>query len=252
MVSVSESVVVVTGAASGMGRSMALEFAGEGASVVAVDVDEDGVEAVATEIGDDGGEAIGVYGDVTDTESVEAVVDRAVDEYGTIDVLCNNAGVLDDYAPVGETSAELWETVVGVNLTGVFSLTKAALPALTDGEDEGVVLNTASIAGKVAGGGGAAYTSSKHGVIGFTRQLSYDYGPEIRANAICPGFIETGMTEGLIEETPDEVREIVEGTPAGRYAQPEEVARVAVFLASDEASFVHGAAVDVDGGWLVD
>ncbi len=252
MVSVSDSVGVVTGGASGMGRSMALEFADNGASVVAVDVDEDGLDDLTSEILDNGGEAIGIIGDVSDSDSVEAVVERATEEYGTIDVLCNNAGILDDYAPTGETSEDLWDRVLDINLKGVFLFTKAALPPLLEGEDEGVVINTASIAGKVAGGGGAAYTSSKHGVIGFTKQLSHDYGPEIRANAVCPGFIETGMTEALIDETPDEVREIVDGTPAERYARPEEVAQVVTFLASDEASFMHGAAVDVDGGWLVD
>ncbi|MFA9428474.1 SDR family NAD(P)-dependent oxidoreductase [Natronorubrum sp. A-ect3] len=252
MVSVSDSVVVVTGGASGMGRSMALEFADNGASVVAVDVDEDGLDDLTSEILDNGGEAIGIIGDVSDPDSVEAVVERATETYGTIDVLCNNAGILDDYAPTGETSEDLWDRVMDINLKGVFLFTKATLPALLEGEDEGVVINTASIAGKVAGGGGAAYTSSKHGVIGFTKQLSHDYGPEIRANAVCPGFIETGMTEALIDETPDEVREIVDGTPAQRYARPEEVAQVVTFLASDKASFMHGAAVDVDGGWLVD
>ncbi|ARS89868.1 SDR family NAD(P)-dependent oxidoreductase [Natrarchaeobaculum aegyptiacum] len=250
MVELTDSVVVVTGAASGMGRSMALEFAGEGASVVVVDVDDDGIERVVAKIDDDGGEAIGVHGDVTDPDSVEGVVDRAVDEYGTVDVLINNAGILDDYAPVGETSLEQWNAVIGVNLDGVFMLTKAALPKLLEGDEEGVVINTASIAGKVAGGGGAAYTSSKHGVIGFTKQLSHDYGPEIRANAICPGAIETGMTEELIDA--GEIEPMVAETPAGRHAQSEEVAAVALFLASDEASFVHGSAVDVDGGWLVD
>ncbi|MFC4248268.1 SDR family NAD(P)-dependent oxidoreductase [Natribaculum luteum] len=252
MVSIADSVVVVTGGASGMGRSMALEFASEGASVVAVDIDEDSLDEVTSEIAANGGEAIGVVGDVSDRDSVEAVVEQATDEYGTIDVLCNNAGILDDYAPVGETSEELWDRVMDINLKGVFLLTKAALPALMDGDEEGVVINTASIAGKVAGGGGAAYTSSKHGVIGFTKQLAHDYGPEIRANAVCPGFIETGMTEDMIEQTPDEVHEIVQETPAERYAEPEEVAQVVAFIASDNASFMHGTAVDVDGGWLVD
>lgn len=252
MVSVADSIVVVTGSASGMGRSMTHEFADNGASVVAVDVDEDGLEEVTSEISDNGGEAIGVVGDVSDHDSVKNIVEQATDEYGTIDVLCNNAGILDDYTPAGETSEELWDRVIDINLKGVFLLTKAALPALTEGDEEGVVINTASVAGKVAGGGGAAYTSSKHGVIGFTKQLSHDYGPDIRANAVCPGFIKTGMTEDMIEETPDEIHDIVQATPAERYADPEEVAQVVTFLASDDASFMHGTAVDVDGGWLVD
>ncbi|WP_280585638.1 glucose 1-dehydrogenase [Halorubrum sp. Boch-26] len=248
MVTLSDGVVVVTGAASGMGRSMAHEFADAGAAVAVVDIDADGAAAVADAIGSAGGEAIAVDGDVTDTESVERIVDLTVDEYGTIDVLCNNAGVLDDFAPVGETTDDLWNGILDVNLTGPFYLTRAALPALRDGSAEGVVINTASVAGKVAGGGGAAYTTSKHGLIGFTKQLAHDYGPEIRANAVCPGAVETGMTEEMIED----LEAMTADTPAGRYADPEEIATVVAFLASDDASFVHGAAVDVDGGWLVD
>lgn len=252
MVQLADSVVAITGAASGMGQAMATEFADEGAAVVVIDVDEDGISETVTDIGKNGGEATGIVGDVTDPDSMGSVVDEASEEYGTIDVLCNNAGILDDYTPAGETDEDLWDAVIGVNLKGVFLSTKAALPVLEDGEAEGVVINTASVAGKVAGGGGAAYTSSKHGVIGFTKQLAHDYGPVIRANAVCPGFVETGMTEAMIDETPSEVQETVEATPVQRYAAPEEVARVVVFLASDDASFMHGTAVDVDGGWLVD
>lgn len=248
MVSLSDSVVLITGAASGIGQSMAHEFADEGSIVVAVDVDEGGIETVADEIESDGGKAMALYGDVTDTDSVQSVVDRTVEEYGRIDVLCNNAGILDDYASIEETSDDLWHGVLDVNLNGPFYLTRAALPELLEGDDEGVVINTASIAGKVAGGGGSAYTTSKHGLIGFTKQLAHDYGPELRANAICPGAVETGMTEDMLEA----MQATTADTPAGRYAAPEEIATVAVFLASDDASFMHGAAVDVDGGWLVD
>ncbi|AKH98037.1 SDR family NAD(P)-dependent oxidoreductase [Halanaeroarchaeum sulfurireducens] len=248
MVSLPDSVAVITGAASGMGKAMAHEFADEGASVVVVDVDEDGAAAVATEIADGGGDAMAVYGDVTDTDSVESVVEESVEEFGTIDILCNNAGILDDFTPAGEASDDLWNAVIDVNLNGPFHMTRAALPVLQEGNEEGVVINTASIAGKVAGGGGAAYTTSKHGLIGFTKQLSHDYGPDIRANAVCPGAVATGMTEDMIED----LEAMTEGTPAGRYAKPEEIARVVRYLASDEASFVHGTAVNVDGGWLVD
>lgn len=248
MVSIPESVAVITGAASGMGRSIAHEFAAEGAAVVVVDVDEEGADEVAAEIEADGGEAISVYGDVTDQESVEEVVETTVEKFGTIDILCNNAGVLDDFAPVGDASDDVWYGVIDVNLHGPFLLTRAALPELLEGDEEGIVINTASIAGKVAGGGGAAYTTSKHGLIGFTKQLAHDYGPDIRANAICPGAVRTGMTDDMLED----LEAMTAETPAQRYAEPEEIAEVAVFLASDESSFVHGTAVNVDGGWLVD
>lgn len=250
MVEIADSTTVVTGAASGIGRAMVSQFAAEGASVVAVDVDETVME-LPSRLSEQPGDVLSLTEDVSTAESATTIVERAVDEYGTVDVLCNNAGVLDDFKPLGETSEELWESVINVNLGGVFHLTKAALPYLQDGEGEGVVVNTASVAGKIAGGGGAAYTSSKHGVLGFTKQLSHDYGPEIRANAICPGFIETGMTEDMLEDAPDQVQGIIENTPADRTGNPEEVARVAKFLASDDASFVHGSEIDVDGGLLV-
>lgn len=248
MVTIQSSVAIVTGAASGMGESIAHGLAEKGASVVVVDIDEDSAMAVVDEIRADGGEAMVALADVSDREDIEQVVEKTTSEYGTIDILCNNAGILDDHAPVGDASDELWYGVIGVNLHGPFLMTRAALPSLLEGSEEGVVLNTASIAGKTAGGGGAAYTTSKHGLIGFTKQLSHDYGPEIRANAICPGAVETGMTEDMV----DELEEMTADTPAERYAQPEEIADVALFLASDEASFIHGAAIDVDGGWLVD
>ncbi|MGQ4554293.1 glucose 1-dehydrogenase [Halobellus sp. GM3] len=250
MVELSESTVVVTGAASGIGREMVSAFAAEGASVVAVDIDE-AVTDIRIET-HDAGDVLGVVGDVSDADRVDEILQRTVDAFATVDVLCNNAGVLDDFTPAGETSEELWETVLGVNLTGVFLMTRAALPHLRDGDGEGVVINTASVAAKAAGGGGAAYTSSKHGVLGFTKQLSHDYGPEIRANAICPGFVDTAMTAEQFEGAPERVQRIVGDTPAGRAGDPEEVARVATFLASSEASFVHGADINVDGGISVD
>jgi 3-oxoacyl-[acyl-carrier protein] reductase len=250
MVEISDSVVIVTGAASGVGRAMVQQFMAEGASVVAVDIDEE-VNSVVSRMENTAGDALGVVKDVSDAANCATIVERARDEYGTIDVLCNNAGVLDEFKPAGETSEELWSRVISVNLTGIFLLTKEALPSLHDGDGEGVVLNTASVAGKIAGGGGAAYTSSKHGVVGFTKQLSHDYGPEIRANAICPGLVETSMTEELLRDAPDEVRQAIETSPAKRTAAPEEIAEVAVFLTSDGASIVHGTAVDVDGGLSV-
>jgi len=248
MVNVADSVVVVTGGASGMGAAMAREFAAEGAVVAVLDVDGEGAETVAEEVVSEGGDAIAVRTDVADPESVADAVAATVDAFGTIDVLCNNAGVFDENTPIHEMSEERWRNVLGVNLDGPFLLTREAVPELREGDDEGVVINTASVAGKSGGGGGVAYTASKHGLVGMTKQLAVRYGPEIRANAICPGFVATGLTEGML----DELAELAEGTPAERYAQPEEIADVATFLASDEASFVSGEALNVDGGTLAD
>jgi 3-oxoacyl-[acyl-carrier protein] reductase len=246
------SVAFITGGGSGMESAMANEFAAEGVSVVVADVDTDGTKETVQQISDEGGEGLAIEVDVTKRESIATGVEQAVEEYGTIDVLYNNAGILDDYTPLLETSEDLWDGIIDVNLKGIYSVSKEVLPVMLDNDDGGAVINTSSVVGKVAGGGGAAYTSSKHGVIGFTKQLSYNYGPDIRANAVCPGFIETEMTESVIEESSDMVASMVEDTPAGRYAEPEEVAQVVVFLASDDASFIYGTAVDVDGGWLVD
>jgi NAD(P)-dependent dehydrogenase (short-subunit alcohol dehydrogenase family) len=245
-------VAVVTGAGSGMGAAMARGFSAEGASVVAVDVDAAGLERTMGDLGGASDRARAVILDVTDRAAVAAFgADLAA--RGRVDVLCNNAGVLDDYTPAHETDWELWTRILGVNLNGPYLMAHAIVPTML-AQGKGAIVNTASIAGLVAGGGGAAYTTSKHGLIGFTKQLAFDYGRRgIRANAICPGAIATGMTVEL--RTPElgneHVNAAIEATPAGRWGEPEEVAALALFLASDEASFVHGVPVLVDGGWTL-
>jgi NAD(P)-dependent dehydrogenase (short-subunit alcohol dehydrogenase family) len=242
-------VAVITGAGSGMGAAMARGFHAEGAHVVAVDVDEDGLARTVADLGGVSARARPVVLDVTDRAAV-AAFGRGLER---VDILCNNAGILDDYTPAHETSWELWTRILGVNLTGPYLMAHAIVPAML-AQGKGAIVNTASIAGYVAGGGGAAYTTSKHGLIGFTKQLAFDYGRRgIRANAICPGAIATGMTVEL--RTPDagneHVNAAIEATPAGRWGEPEEVAALALFLASDEASFIHGVPVLVDGGWTL-
>lgn len=246
MVVIEDAVAAITGAGSGMGRAMAHEFAHRGADVVAIDVEEDGVGAIADEIGVDGTKVVPVVADVSEPSDVAAVVEVAVEECGTIDILCNNAGIFDEDVSLAATSENRWHEVLGVNLHGPFFLTKAALPALLDGDDEGVVINTSSVAGKSGGGGGVAYTASKHGLLGFTKALAHHHAPEIRANAVCPGFVATGMTSGMLEE----LAEMAAETPGGRYAEPEEIAEIVAFLASDAAKMIHGEAVNVDGGIL--
>ena len=150
-----------------------------------------------------------------------------------------------------DTSEDLWDRIIDVNLKGAYLCAHAVLPHML-GAGGGVIVNTASIAGLVAGGGGTAYTASKHGLIGLTRQISFDYGQRgIRCNAICPGAVETGMTKAILESGESAVMESVRSVPAGRHAQPEEIANLALFLASDESSFMHGAAVVIDGGWTI-
>lgn len=244
-----DRVAVITGAGSGMGAAMARGFHEEGATVVAVDVDAAGLERTLADLGGASDRARTVVLDVTDRDAVAAFgagLER-------VDILCNNAGILDDYRPAHETDWELWTRILGVNLTGPYLMSHAIVPTML-AQGRGAIVNTASIAGFVAGGGGAAYTTSKHGLIGFTKQLAFDYGRRgIRANAICPGAIATGMTVEL--RTPElgneHVNAAIEATPAGRWGEPEEVAALALFLASDEAAFIHGVPVLVDGGWTL-
>lgn len=244
-------VAFITGAGSGMGKAQSILFAKEGAKVVAADINYDGVQAVVEEIKNDGGEALAVKTDVSNAESIETAVKKAIDSYGQIDILSNTAGILDDYAPTLETSEELWDRIMNINLKGTYRVTNAVLPQMVE-RGEGAIINIASIAAFVAGGGGAAYTAAKHGIAGYTKQLSFDYGPKgIKANAIAPGAVETGMTKEMFAEGKAEVMDSVNSVPAGRYGMPEEIATAALFLASEDSSFVHGAILPVDGGWIV-
>ena len=243
--------VIVTGAGSGMGAAMLREFESLGDRVVGLDIRGDAVAAVAGQF--DAERCRAIQCDVGDPASVEAAVAGAREFLGGVDVLCSNAGVLDDYKPVLDTPVELWEHILRTNLTGPFLLARGVLPDMVAGGG-GVIVNTASISAFIAGGGGAAYTSAKHGLLGLTRQMAFDYGRmNIRVNAICPGPVRSGMTEHLF--TPEgrqaHVDAAVAGTPAGRWAEPEEIAKLAAYLASDVASFIHGAAYVIDGGWTI-
>lgn len=240
-------VALVTGAGSGIGRASAERFAAEGAQVVVVDIRC--AEETAAAIEAAGGEALALDTDVADEAAVEAMAAAALERCGRVDVLMNNAGILDEYEPCAETSTETWNRVLGVNLNGQFFTSRALLPQMVERGD-GAIINVASTAGLNGGNGGAAYTTSKHAVIGFTRQLCFDYARKgIRCNVICPGAVESGMTKEIFASPDAAVMEAVESAPIGRWAQPEELAHVALFLASDEASFVNGAVYVVDGGF---
>lgn len=245
------TVAFITGAGSGMGAAQSLLFAKEGAKIIAADINLEGVKKIVEKIKEDGGEAVAVEIDVSDSSSVKDAVKEGLESFERIDVLSNTAGVLDDYAPTLETSEELWDKIININLKGVYNVTNAVLPQMIDNK-EGVVINIASIAAFVAGGGGAAYTAAKHGIAGYTKQLSFDYGNKgVRVNAIAPGAVESGMTKEIFESGDAAVMESVNSVPAGRYGSPEEIATAALFLASEDSSFMHGVIMPVDGGWLV-
>lgn len=240
-----EKVVLVTGAASGMGVSEAKAFAQAGAKVVVADVNAEGAKQIAKEIADEGGEAIGIGVDLTDAEQLKSMVDDINAHYGKIDVLINNAGVFDKYATLLDTSDELWDMIYNINIKAVFRLTKLVLPQMIE-RGNGAIVNIASIAGLVANKGGAAYTSSKHAVIGLTKHLSSTYAKDgIKINAICPGTIVTPLIKDVVANIPKD------NVPMLRFGTPEEVAELAMFLASDEAAFMNGAIVPIDGGYTI-
>jgi NAD(P)-dependent dehydrogenase (short-subunit alcohol dehydrogenase family) len=245
-------VALITGAGAGIGRAMALAFAREGARVVVADVVAERVQETVSLVEAAGGEALGVTGDVSDPASAVRFVDAATGKWGQLDVLCNNAGIMDAFTPAAEVSDELWQRVLSVNLTGAFLLSRAALKVML-AAGKGVIINTASIAGLHGGKAGAAYTTSKHGLIGLAQSIASTYGPEgIRCVAICPGGVETQITAG--QPITSEIgkrqaeRNRGRGMPRGK---PEQLADVAVFLASDAASFINGAVLTVDGGAMV-
>jgi 3-oxoacyl-[acyl-carrier protein] reductase len=240
-------VALITGAGSGIGRASAERFAAEGARVVAVDLQGEAETAAAIEAA--GGDALALTTDVADEEAVAAMAAAALERFGKVDVLMNNAGVLDDYLAAADTPTEVWNRVLGVNLNAHFFTARALVPQMLERGD-GAIINVASTAGLNGGNGGVAYTASKHGVIGFTRQLAFDYARKgIRCNVLCPGAVETGMTKEIFASPDAAVMAAVESAPIGRWAQPDELANVALFLASDEASFVNGAVYLVDGGF---
>jgi NAD(P)-dependent dehydrogenase (short-subunit alcohol dehydrogenase family) len=255
-------VAIVTGAGSGNGLAIATAYAHAGAAVAIAEYSEQRGAAAADSIEAAGGRALFVHTDVRRWQDIDRLVELTVQRLGKLDVIVNNAGVLDGYATCLETSAELFDQVLGINVRGTFFGCKRALAEMVPA-GYGKIINIASVAGLVAMGGGLAYTTSKHAVVGLTRQLACEYGPSgIRTNAICPGSITTNLREtsreilgagaqdmnrGVGASSPERLREIV---PLGVKGTPEDVAGVAVFLASSESDYFNGQTLVVDGGWI--
>jgi NAD(P)-dependent dehydrogenase (short-subunit alcohol dehydrogenase family) len=239
-------VAIVTGGGSGIGRAVARRFAAEGAAVAVADIAVDAAKAVAAEIQADGDSAFGLGVDVRDAEQVEALVDRAVLELGGVDVLMTAAGVLG-FGSVVETEPDAWNRVIGVNLTGTYLCTRAVIPRMVERGGGSIITVSSSTGAHDAAPGTAAYIASKGGVAMLTKAISVDHARQgIRANAIAPGPTDTPMLASVM--TPEELRAFGEAMPIGRLARPEELAAAALFLASDEASYVTGAIFAVDGG----
>lgn len=237
-------VALVTGAASGIGRAVAFELAGRGASVVVSDVSP-AINVVADELQERGCAATAVIADVAEEEAAARLVDEAVRIFGGLDLVHNNAGTTAA-TELADTSLADFERVIRVNLTGVFLAMKYQIPALLS-RGGGAIVNTASMWAFTGAPGKSAYVASKHGVVGLTRAASIEYGPKnVRINAIAPGPIDSGMTAAVPSER---LQSIVGRTSIGRIGTPEEVARAVAWLLSEEASYVQGSTLTVDGGW---
>lgn len=249
-------VVVLTGAAAGIGRATALCFADEGARVACWDVTDEGGDDLLSEIAARGGEGLVLKVDVADAESVRNATTTTISRFGRIDVLVNNAGIVRDAqlvkskngTPIGEMSDDQWREVMGVNLSGVFYCTRAVAPHMI-AAGGGVILNASSVVALYGNFGQTNYTATKAAVIAMTRTWARELGRYgIRVNAIAPGFVATRIVQAM----PDQVRRLmVERTPLGRAGTPEEVAEAYVWLASSRASFVTGAVLSIDGGLVI-
>jgi NAD(P)-dependent dehydrogenase (short-subunit alcohol dehydrogenase family) len=252
---------VVTGAGSGIGRAIALALAAQGASVAAVDLDGGRAEETVALIEDKGGRAKAFQGDTSKSDDLDRAVSGAVAEFGPLEIMVNNAGILDGYLNVDETEESLWRRVIDIDLTGVFLGSKRALQEMLP-LGRGRIVNMASVAGLNGTGGGAAYVAAKHGVVGLTKQMAVVYsGRGVTINAICPGPILTNLRQHSREilgpGTPDMAgrgvavneEQIRATVPAGRRGTVDDVASAVCYLASDEAGYITGHTMVVDGGW---
>jgi NAD(P)-dependent dehydrogenase (short-subunit alcohol dehydrogenase family) len=245
-------VAIITGAASGMGLAMATRFAVEGASVVAADWNAERLDAAIRTIEGSGGRVAGAHGNIADQATAEGLIDLAVTTFGRLDVLVNNAGVMDHMQGVGELADDVWRRVLGINLDGpMFTSRRAVQHMLTNGG--GAIVNVASTAALHGGAAGAAYTASKHALVGLTRNTAWMYAKRgIRCNAICPGATMTNIAETMPPDRVDPAgagRVMAFTALAPALLEAGDIAALTLFLASDESRHVNGAVIPADGGW---
>lgn len=243
-------VAIITGAASGIGRAAAELFAEEGAVVLAADVQDDTGHALADELAARSCTCVYVHANVSKESDVAAMVGLAVSRFGKLDILFNNAGIEGEQAPTADATIDNWERVISVNLKGPFLGLKHGIPAMLR-NGGGSIINNASVAGMVGFPGIPAYCAAKGGVIQLTRTAALEYATQgIRVNCLCPGVIDTPMVGRFTHGNPDALGQLTQMEPVARLGRPREVAELALFLASDRSSFITGAIIPVDGGFV--
>lgn len=243
-------VAVVTGAGSGMGKAIAVLYANEGAKVVVSDINLEAANVTVEEIRSNGGDAIAVMANVAHENDIQNLIDTAVNTFGTVDILVNNAGIMDNFEPAGDIEDDKWERIFAVNTTSVMRATRKVLPIFLE-KQSGVIVNVASAGGLQGARAGAAYTASKHAVVGFTKNTGFMYATNgIRCNVIAPGGVETNIGSSMTNINHFGMERIQVGLGVNpRVGKPEEIAAIALFLASDESSFVNGTVITGDAGW---
>ncbi|GIN86223.1 3-ketoacyl-ACP reductase [Heyndrickxia sporothermodurans] len=245
-----DKVAIVTGAASGMGKQIALLYAQEGSKVVVSDLNLEGANTTVEEIQSKGGQAFAIQTNVAMEEDIQSLIDTTVKTYGTVDILVNNAGIMDNFEPAADIKDENWERIFAINTTSVMRSTRKVLPIFLE-KQEGVIVNIASAGGLYGARAGAAYTASKHAVVGFTKNTGFMYAQKgIRCNAIAPGAVETSIASTMTNINQFGASRQQRGMRINpRAGKPEEIAKVALFLAADDSSFLNGTVITADGGW---
>ena len=243
-------VAVVTGAGSGMGKAISMLYAQEGAKVIVSDIKTETINAVVTEITARGGIATAVIADVTKETDIQKMIDTAVSSYGTLDILVNNAGIMDNFVPAGAMTDELWEKVFAVNSTGPMRATRKALTIFLE-KKNGIIINIASAGGLMGSRAGAAYTASKHALIGLTKNVGFQYAKQgIRCNSIAPGGVNTNIGATITAPNQFGMERAMLGMNLNpRIGEPQEIARIALFLSCDDSSFINGTVITADSGW---